>query len=770
MSDVTVNPGYALGQLQRALATALGHANPATRARAQEKMARWNRVLEGMAAGALSIGSRTPVDAPAWATLEVITGGFATGGLLAGGPLQADEEERLATIPSGDGTPRARLNAWFLGDDGQKLLRDAFASGAFRVRLPEEGALLVVTWLLARGHGQAALDVLGELLPFMDRLRFYPVLGEDLRPAGALVRLRTAGEVAADTAAAQPPAQVARMYEALQLWNPLQDRLVALWLETVEGEPPRNATDEDGALIRDARGQPVPAGGWPGRVFPAGWHARAAALLAEVKALPATPPNRFAFRLLPPLSRANRLSEAEAREVRRVLAAVLTRHGAPGEDRHTVVRAEQARVASQPLHADLSKLVSARLRSLPKDGGLPALEPLLVPVTEDEHRRTGLPEGAPVPRSLLRKVQRALEAPVDELIERGVIGSAEVLAIVLPQITAEAQASGVADPELRRVFSAIYGAFRRRRSLLLLHLEHQVRIEELPWVAALTPFREDTVAAADAARATLEQAATLAITRFPETILPNKLLTELAALAATAKLNLPLVEEIAADIFMGEFSAKFQTAAKRAARLLDGRLYAWYYDIPVAEILALPEPANKPKKWGVTITPGFRDLCVRRARASGPNGSVAQNGTVLEQAQILTTHNLAVLFDAFDLGNRLRGVLPVLADQCLDFVLRQHAIPLPAGRARLQMTKNTAYAWRQMLFFLSFVGAEEQAAFRTRAQARFAEEAPEQRERLAPILAGLWAILDGRAFGPDDRAGGGRRFLGWSVGGHWLYP
>ena len=41
----------------------------------------------------------------------------------------------------------------------------------------------------------------------------------------------------------------------------------------------------------------------------------------------------------------------------------------------------------------------------------------------------------------------------------------------------------------------------------------------------------------------------------------NFLITEIRALAKGARLKLPLVEEIAADIFMGEFSGKFLAAA-----------------------------------------------------------------------------------------------------------------------------------------------------------------------------------------------------------------
>src|SRR5690606_15232667 len=112
----------------------------------------------------------------------------------------------------------------------------------------------------------------------------------------------------------------------------------------------------------------------------------------------------------------------------------------------------------------------------------------------------------------------------------------------------------------RTLYGAIYAAFRRRRSLLLLHLERQVRFEELPWVAALSPYREAGLDARTQAARTLQQVTTLAITAFPQTILPNKLITELRALARAAAIEVPLVNELAADIFMGALSEHFLRA------------------------------------------------------------------------------------------------------------------------------------------------------------------------------------------------------------------
>src|SRR5512143_2553421 len=94
MTDI--NPGYVLAQLERALEAASAHSDPQARERARERAAKWQRVIEGIATGTLAIGSRTPTAAPAWATLEVVHGGFATGALAAGGPLQEHERELAA--------------------------------------------------------------------------------------------------------------------------------------------------------------------------------------------------------------------------------------------------------------------------------------------------------------------------------------------------------------------------------------------------------------------------------------------------------------------------------------------------------------------------------------------------------------------------------------------------------------------------------------------------------------------------------------------------
>src|SRR5690606_5868728 len=152
------------------------------------------------------------------------------------------------------------------------------------------------------------------------------------------------------------------------------------------------------------------------------------------------------------------------------------------------------------------------------------------------------------------------------------------------------RAAGITDPLLRQLDAAIYRSFRRRRSLLLLDLQSQVRIEELPWVAAMEVFRAKNLSTRELARQTLQEVTRLALASFPHALVPNKLLQELRALVVQAKLDIPLVDELAADIFMGEFSGKFVRAAKQAAQLMSGTLYQTYYGIDYGQVLQLREP------------------------------------------------------------------------------------------------------------------------------------------------------------------------------------
>ena len=313
--------------------------------------------------------------------------------------------------------------------------------------------------------------------------------------------------------------------------------------------------------------------------------------------------------------------------------------------------------------------------------------------------------------------------------------------------------------------AAAYTAFRHRRSLLLVNLEHQVRFEELPWVKAVEGYRDTgDHAGQEAMVQVLRHLAELALQGWPATVLPNALVRELGTLARTGGITLPLVEELAADIFTGTFTPKFLAAAKDAGALLDGTLYAAYYDIDYAAVAALDASPGQP---GRRDCPEFSDLCRTRADITKHRWpSVAEGGMVIEQAQILTTHNLATL--AGPVGARPEPGWADLARRSFTafcrLIARLHGNPHP-----LTTVKDAAYAWRQALFYLSLAEPGEQTALVSWLGEETTRQPEHIRARLAPVAAGLRLIHAGGAFGTDGTLddGAARRFLGWDTR-HWM--
>jgi hypothetical protein len=715
--NLTAAPGYAFGQLERALDAA--DVDP-------ERVARWRAVIAGMADGTLAVGSRTPVaGTPAWVTLEVAHGGFATGRYLA--EVEPTEDE--------PGTTREQVNLHYLTDAGQATLLDALTSGNYRIDLPEDAALMTVAWLLAHGHHATALDVVAELRPLMHRLRLTPRLTANTAPQGTSVRVATVGEVKQSLRNIRVNPQMSTMLDTLTVWHPLYDRLVALWCDTVDGELPHlNENRVDG--------------GWPCRVWPDDWTERRTRWLADYDAAgrntrsPKSNFERLRTALIACERDSTALSARDVGWVRRAIANTVTRHGAPDSEPRAALRATQLAVARRPTHAAVAAVLADRLDAFPADGGLPSVDDL---VTDT------LPH-------LVPKVTRALEAPVEELVARGVITSGDVLAEVLPQMTSSLMAANIADPDLATLYAQTYAAFRRRRGLLLLNLENQIRFDELPWIGALAPLRRHNRAdAASAARRTLEQTVLLVLHAFPHAILPNPLIRELGALAKQADVPLPLVEEVAADIFMGTFTSKWQDAATIASDTMTGTLYARYYDLPDS----WPETAFK-RRWGRKTAHYFAQLCESRSKEARPGSGnrVTRNGATLEQSQILTTQNLAVLVHGLGLTERVTAMAPELATRTFDWVARRVTVPTDNPHARLQTLKNCAYAWRQAIYFLSFCDRSTQdgAVERLRGQ-----------KILPEVVEGLAAVVAGGRFGANGITGRGRRFLGWSAGPHWAY-
>ena len=738
-----IDLGYAWSQLLAARHAAREHADPDVRASAVKRVDRWTAVLEGMQRGDLDIGSRTPTRAPSWVTLEVVTGGFATGTYAAGGPLR-EHEHALAEqldLPAS----RLALNLHFLqSPETLEILR----SGTYRLEVPEEAALLVLAWLRHRGEDQAAANLLHALAPWFRELRFFPIPAAPApRVDAATVWMQDCATTIDQLAQARQQPRVACMQQALRVWAPLHDRAIELALATIDGDPPRLI---DGKL----------GGGQVGQRFPPRWErdvAELAAALARAGA-PATERARTTASLIAALLRCasspGPMPAADAHLLRRAVARHVSAHGAPGTPEHQAWRARTLQAVAAPLHGDLRAAVIHRLRKLPATGGLD-LAQASAPISPSEQAERGLPAGCPLPPSVLRKLARSWAAPIETLAEHRVIPSAESMHVLMRQLTVQVRNLGFTDPALRQLHGALYTAFRHRRGLLLLGYQHQVRFQELPWAAALLKAHHPDEQSSAHARTTVRRAVSTLFKTFPQTLMPNKVLPELTALCAEAGLQLPLVEELAADIFMGSFTGKVLDAARRAAAFLQGTLYQRYYAIEPAQIRALTLQDK--------LADSLADLCLARVRERAYG--TAGNGQIIEQCQILTTHNLAVLFEALELRDALGPQLGELARRCWSWVVKQLRVPMPPSHQRLLRMKNVAYAWRQMVFYLS-LSQEAEAVLRAM-QSDLDGFPPALRAQLAPALRGLELAAAGMVSSdPAFEAADAHVLTGWTAQAH----
>ncbi|WP_405789615.1 hypothetical protein [Streptomyces sp. NBC_01367] len=587
-------------------------------------------------------------------------------------------------LPS-PGLSTAGLFDHYLTDEGLARLWSMLDSGRYEVLAPEEAALLCVAWLVRAGESGAAAALVEELRPFTGEVRFTPQPAERPVPDAGAVHVRTVGEVAGALRRRTPRPGIEAQHEALTVWRPFEDELLDHWLRA-------GADAEEGAALL-ARYRRLAAA-----------HTRCTKHL-DPKSNPAVLRRALEERVA-----GRELSPRLAGLLRHAVASMVAKRGRPGSAEHARLRRAQARQADRPAHEALAAVVLRRLAPLDVSRGLEDVGPLIGPVTAEEAEECGLPAGTVVPASVRATVTAARSAPLDTLLEHGLIPSAEVLGEVAEQLIATHTARGYADASLRTLIAATYRARRGRRYPLWWSPEHHARITELPWVRAVAPWAADPV---EEARSTLRMLGEACVRAFPGTGLPNLHVRALSGLAQLAELPVPFAAEPLADAYSGMADPAVLAAARTAAGLLRGTVYERCHGIDYA---AVQELADAQDRYG------FARLCAERA--GRPGQPLASDPAVMEQARILTTSNLATL--VVHAGVVPRGGWDGSARGAFA------AATGPAATA-----KSTARAWRQLLFHLALCDADEQARVLTWIDARAARLPARTAARIALPLIDL---------------------------------
>lgn len=809
-APTTANADFPLAQLARLLASPQDPRVPAAAAAAagNAAAASWSQLFVGMASGALQVGSRQAVkDVPVWVTPEVLAGGFASGKLLAA--LAAGDVPN-ASLLTEEGAQRLSK----MLDTGCYRLKCA-EHGALLVVvwLLRSGCVDEASALMAE------IAPYFEKLRFYPDPAETPIEPNPLVSVCTVAEVREQLAALVTQSANLESPSVRHQYAnaaALGGWIPLKHRLLALFVRTLECEhTPKYESTPPSQLGKcfkkgklhlkgksrvqvmhpDCPCHDAKLGcGWPLQQFSSpGWRADAEAALREYEGLLAA---------LPRSSRRVWNSRTHNYEVEEYVVELNSQHTEDGTSLHTLVTCLEACVASgagaeckcedracgHRRPKDLHKKFVGRLRDtlagwnstrgLP---GSPTFELYLAPIKDAivaaqnavpatdfvpaldarlkgcvQERGLADPEAVlgdvelrgarrPVPDSLKERVRRAREGTLGDLIARQLITSSEMLAALVPGLTAEATSVGFEDPVLRRLDYAVRVAFRARHSLLLFNLEHQVTLGELPWAAAIRRRCARDAAGRSGARRTLELIVKEALCSFPQTILPNKLLQSCRELAAAAEIkDLPLVDEIASDIFEERFSPKFLAAARIAARALGERnLYAAYYGLTAAYRRIEGEDMTAD---------AFGALCYELAGVAPRRwGGAAANGQVIERQQLLTTQNLAVLTGTLGLELDWAALAAKTWAWLVAALSKAPAEYVP----RLRLRKDAAYAWRQLVYYVSRLPPAGQSTALT-ALVRVASAESAHLHCLATFLLPLVQVVGG--LGPAPVA-----LFGWTA-------
>ena len=734
-TKMEINIGYVWNELKKALEAEEGSEDAI---KAGKRVRMWNDVLNGILGGALNIGTRKPTMYPVWVTPEIVRGGFSTGKAAAAYPLLSIEEEEAI---SDFGAPHSREALFFalLSDEGLSRLRGLLEQRKYKIGLPEEAALLVIAWLYKNGHTKEAERIAKEISQYSSELRFLPETTAEPLESTDLVFRFSAKDIRKQLLTYGCNRKIETQREALKVWIPFMDRLVLHW----------------GVLFKDSAGKSEA----PPAQFEA-WKNKASGMLSEYENLKEKHTlcrkyhkEKENLKILITATRSfikDASDTGALARARHVVFCHTRAHGEPNGADFIELRKEQARIASLPGHELIANALADRIQE--SDSGISDTKSLLSPV---------LVEGCdmPVPLKICKIISRAQIASIPELIGQGIVPSAEVMAGLAPQLTAFEISKDFSDEDLGVLLAETFKAFCRRRSLLLMDLSSQIRFDELPWVK---PMIDKRLSSGSYTEAALRLAA-YAIDYFPGVVLPNPLVEQLNALYSLADGRRPFLAELAADIFTGRFTQKYDDAALTAAGILQGSLYDRYYCLGYENIeKRSTKVSGKPGKPNLStlLEPAVEE---QMAKSGEPGGSfIVRNGMMIERAQIITTHNLATLVVEKVKLEHSYNELALLSFAHSCGLITRSIETKKHGAGYLHALKNAAYAWRQALFFLSLSPEKSVEETMHKAEDLFLR-------RLGPdITQSLFNRLKVSLYS-ECSFESARPFFGWVSEPHWMF-
>lgn len=685
-------------------------------------------------------GERKPIkEFPEWVTLEVQHGGFAT-------------NKCLAKLEDTDTT-----NESFLTHRGIDRLNKMLESGCYKIEYPEHGALLVYAWLKKTGEDKKAEELLDQIKPFFGKIRFYPKQSTKSTNSSLMVSKCNVSELEQSLLVKLNEQNELLNLQINELEYPITKlKLLALFSQTIECEHfPEfelegkkkqvkrvkiNETDKKKdkrvyASHPDCVKHTKQHGcGWPLQKVSEEWLKEAKKVYdsnkIEIDKSQKEYKNGTTMHTLCTIvqkcaqmalketgvqiekSKVEGVTSKEVTYLRSSLAGWkkkqydLSLESKKGINYFDYLNIQLKELENKKADLENTKnqnkeefnCIKKRLGEFSGDGGIPkvCMESLLSPFCMESLLSPIMTE---ISEKTVKILSHGIEAPLEELIEKGIISSSEEAAHLADKIKSKIASSKYVDHELTQLIFCLYLAFGRRRSLLLLNYGKQVQSKDLPWMNPALFSNTEQISIEDRSQETANLLFLSVMKAFPHVILPNMFIGKLKSILEGNKPYLPLTKELAADIFEGGFAPVFAHSAVKSANLLKGTLYERYFNLSgVFSDLSLDD-SNQNK------LDNFTSFCKNRS-ATSSSWFTTKNGGIIEQQQIITTHNLAALVSYFNLQDKIDW--NTLAMKTWKFILKAVSNHSAIKDKPLPHQKNIAYAWRQLVFYLSFLPPERQ--------------------------------------------------------------
>lgn len=676
-------------------------------------------VIRGVAERGVRIGERTDANNPPWITTQVVTGGFRTGRHLAGGPELPHERALISrhAIPAGPAgvTRRGSINLWCTETpEGRAWLLDLSRSGFYSVRSAEEGCLLAVAVL--EDAGVPAGDIVDEVVPWFNRLRFFPEPADSPPLDGSTSSVQTVRNLLSKSA----------------------DRL-----RRFRGKLKANQTHK--AVVNSVYLPTYMAVIEESRAFCSWWRDEAHATgdlelnvthLATMRACL----ELHGFRRRERRSCLHQLFEA---------LDVAAEHGRQTrlsfvEHIERLVDAAHTKWAHRDFNAGAADLSPRRQVFFIQ------LQGMVEELNLNKDPECGLSPDRVADMSsrfpLLKTcIQRLTLGTFGELARAGLLPSSEALASHCRARAVSERTASFAPGPARTLAQQILHAFAARRSQLLLNLASQVRVGELPWFTALNDAsRRGAFRGTTAGLVTVSPVATeifgVHMRFFAGTQVPNKLVEVLGRYLGC----FGLVKELAADIFMGSLVKTFGAQAKQREEILGpGTPYGAYY---AAVLVEFPPGADSRRV----------DISELGLECGGfGHATVVENGIAIERVATATTHNLLHLLVALEMDKDVE-LLTAAARVALASLLASLTPKQSDYKFLRDESRRAAASCRSLMVVVSLLkrlGKVPPALVQSMTAG--ASQLPEQR---ATVMVDVCAAVEGRVTT-------GQPLMGWSPSG-----